>query len=49
VEVVVEFYAEELALDLRFGGGIDRGWGRRGFGCLCGSPAEGQDQQGQSG
>jgi hypothetical protein len=51
VKVVVEFDAEELAFDLRLGGGVDRsrrGW-LRGFVCLCGGPAEGHDQQGQGG
>ena len=44
VEAVVEFDAQELALDLRVAG---RAWGS-GL-CLRGVPAKGQDQQGQSG
>ena len=49
VEVVIEFYAEELAFDLRPGRGIDGGWRTRGFVCLSGTPAERQGEQGQGG
>ena len=49
MEVVVEFDAQELALDLRLGGGIDRGRRLRGFVGLSGVPADGHGQQGQGG